>query len=67
MSPRELLQSLISGVEREAQFTDKEVQTTPLQSDEKSAKTTVCIQVEGKTRIVEIQARDLGVFEGLAG
>ncbi len=66
MTPKQLLQNLIDGVERESMFSDREVQTTPLQSDEKSAKTTVCIQVEGKTRIVEIQARDLGVFEGIS-
>ncbi len=64
MTPKNILQILKSNLETDSQFGDNNV-NVQLQSSEKVAKATVQILVEGKVRLVEVWAKDLGLFEGL--
>ena len=64
MFAKDLIRSLKNTLEREAQFTGKLISVNSnLDKEFPSAK--ILIQVDGKTRIIEVVARDAGVFDGI--
>lgn len=65
MTAKDLIQSLKNNLERESLFTDSEVIVNIQSSDEKSTKATLRMYIEGKIHLLEIHAKDLGVFEGI--
>lgn len=64
MYAKDLIRSLQTNLEREILFTDKSVSVfTDLTQELPMAK--ISIQVEGRVKIIEVIARDLGWFDGV--
>lgn len=64
MSPKDIIQTLKSGLERESQFEDKTI-STHIEYCDKLAKATIMQYCEGKWISFEVLARPLGISEAL--
>jgi hypothetical protein len=64
MNAHQLLQLLKSAIERESGYLDDEVLLS-LSGTADKAFAIVTVPIEGKTRIIEIKAREIGIHEGL--
>lgn len=64
MTAKSILQSLKSNLERESQFSEENV-LVQMQASEKAYKVTVLIPIEGKVRLIEVTAKDLGISDGI--
>lgn len=62
MTCRELIQNLKSNLEREFEFNDQQIEVNMI-GNSREAKAKILIPIEGKIRVVEINAKDLGLFE----
>lgn len=64
MFAKDLIRSLTAQVERQCHLEDRLVSVrTDLNQDLPNAK--VLIEVDGRVRVIEVIARDLGMFDGI--
>lgn len=64
MHARQLLQILKSALDREVEINPDDVHVS-VSGTSDSANAIVTVPIEGRTRIIEIKAREIGLYEGL--
>jgi DNA-binding protein YbaB len=64
MNTKDLIQTLITNLERDAAFSSENI-TVHSAVEGKSATALVEVFVEGKVRVMEVQAKELGTFKPL--